>query len=186
MKSKDNIPFTFLPNDPTFIQENITRLRFCMTKAGESEFYFQEGKKILKILKGAKEKKEEIEAYHAAFIALQAKHTPWPLEKWNAVNKALPILLQLSQQNPHNIEILFVKNAVMSRLPAFFQKTQEVLADTEKLIQLLEVQWESLEQNLRSVIVDFLLTSSLLKPSQKRRVQSLVAHCYFNFNEMKT
>ncbi|MDW8158478.1 MAG: hypothetical protein RML72_06345 [Bacteroidia bacterium] len=173
-----NCPASTFSLEPTIIEQKIARLRICMTIASESEPYFREGKKILETLKGVQEKKAEIEAYAAAFTALKAKHTSSPLEKLNAVNKALPVLLKLARENPFNVEILFVKTAVFSRLPFFFQRTKEALEDIEKLIQMLERQWHSLQDSLRNVIIEFLLTSSLASYSQKQRVKQCIKKSY--------
>jgi hypothetical protein len=155
-------------------QEPMDRLRLCMAMGAEVKAYFQEGLKLLRQLSNAQEKKEEIAAYRAAFTAMQAQYATWPLEKLKVVNKALPQLIKLAQENPQNVEIIFVKTAVFARLPVFFQRQKEALQDTEKLILLTENQWNSLDKTLKAIIIDYLLTSPLLTFAQQKKINQWV------------
>jgi hypothetical protein len=155
-------------------QEPIARLRLCMAMGAEIKAYFEEGSKLLQQLDNTEGKKEEVAAYRAAFTAMQAQYETWPIEKFKLVNKALPQLIKLAQENPQNVEIIFVKTAVFARLPVFFQRRKEALQDIEKLITLTENEWNTLDKELRTVIVDFLTTSPILTSTQQKKINQWV------------
>jgi len=68
----------------------------------------------------SKENQALFTAYCASFIALEARNSSWPLNKWNLAQRSLVLLDNAVKSAPLSIEIRSLRLAVSHNLPFFF------------------------------------------------------------------
>ncbi len=142
--------------------EILNLLRCCFVLGSEAESYVRQGEKLLRQLPAADRRRPEAQAFQAAFLALSAKYSLWPIEKFTKVNQALAQFDRLERKNADNLEVLFLTLAVTSRLPAVFNCKGKVALLARRVNELFDRQGaELLSTDWQAYALDFLLRNGL-------------------------
>jgi hypothetical protein len=113
---------------------NLEKCRIYFTLAANFKEFFNDGKRLVNNLPGD----YKYRAYKAAFLALEAKYTPWPHEKLAYVQRALSTLDALVSTRPDDVEIRFLRAIIAERLPIFFNRKAQAYADFEFVVRNLD------------------------------------------------
>jgi hypothetical protein len=158
------------------IDKTIKKLRLYFGLASRSYSYWQEGWELISEENPALQATDNfatvIEAYRTAWKLIRAKYLNIPSEQLECVQQFLPELTRLAKANAQNVEIFFIRTAIISNLPSVFNLQLEASRDTRRLISILEENWKNLEPSLREAIVGLLKTSIYIAPLEKRKIQS--------------
>lgn len=146
--------------NPTIQREqNITddpyeTMRNYFSVASESEKKFKEG--LLFLQTQLKNNPQNIiwQTYHAAFKTIEAQYTYFPLDKLRKATEGLNTLDRLVTQNPANIEVRFIRMAVLHRLPSLFGKKTEAINEAQRISQ--EMTNAQISESLRNFIQEFM------------------------------
>jgi hypothetical protein len=157
------------------VEKTIGELRLYFGRASRSYSYWQEGWKLLvennQAISAGDKFASTIEAYRLAWNLIRAKYLKTPAEQLECVQRFLPELTKLTKANAENIEVFFIRTAIISNLPSLFNLQLEASRDTRRLVSLLESNWKDLELSLREAIIGFLKTSIYIDPWEKRKIQ---------------
>jgi len=99
-------------------------------------------------------------AYMGALDALKAKHAWNPYSKIKYLNTAEKQMQQAVTQDPHNIEILFMRFSIQHNVPGFLGYGKNLDSDkTEMITQLSQKNYGTADKELTMSIIKFLISS---------------------------
>jgi hypothetical protein len=157
------------------IEKTIDKLRLYFGWASRSYSYWQEGWALLtekkQVLQASNKFSIIMEAYCVAWKLIRARYLKAPREQLECIQQFLPELTRLAKANPQDIEVFFIRTAIISNLPSLFNLELEASRDTRRLVSFLEENWRDLKPSLREAIVGFLKTSIYIEPPEKRKIQ---------------
>jgi hypothetical protein len=118
-----------------------------------------------------------INGYMATLEALKAKHTWNPYYKVKYLNDAENSFKNAVANDPHNIEIRFMRFSVEHNVPGFLGYNKNLDADRVEMIRQLEKKNYALaDDKLVKTIITFLLDSKRCTPAEQSHLtQHLVA-----------
>ncbi|RKR81655.1 hypothetical protein BDD43_1805 [Mucilaginibacter gracilis] len=97
-------------------------------------------------------------AYIGALDALKAKHTWNPYNKIKYLNLSEKQLQQAVSQDPHNIEILFMRFSIQHNVPGFLGFGKNLDADMQEMLtQLNRKNYGTADKELTISIIKFLI-----------------------------
>jgi hypothetical protein len=102
------------------------------------------------------------EMYLATLESLEAKHSLWPMRKYNLANSAIKKMAQIVQVNPDNYEIRFLYGSTLFYLPFFFDQSENAKREIRYLSDNLSFQVGVLTPQLISNVADFLIKTEML------------------------
>jgi hypothetical protein len=98
--------------------------------------------------------------YLGALDALKAKHSWNPYSKLKYLNTSQKLMQQALQQDPHNIEILFMRFSIQYNVPGFLGCSKNLDGDKAELItQLNHKNYGTADKDLTVAIIKFLIDS---------------------------
>lgn len=100
-----------------------------------------------------------VNMYQATLLAMRARSTQWPLEKYQMVTKALTDMNRIVAHGfgPELLEMRFLRAAVLYHLPAIFGKQQLARTELRWVYRELTTKHTALEPELLDKIFNFLL-----------------------------
>lgn len=101
-----------------------------------------------------------INAYRGTLEALKAKHAWNPYYKIKYLNNAENTFKQAVAQDPHNIEIRFMRFSVEHNVPGFLGYTKNLTADKLEMIRQVELKnYGTADKDLVVALIKFVLES---------------------------
>jgi len=108
-------------------------------------------------------------AYVAALESVKSKHAFWPFTKLKYFNNSMDIFEKVVERNPENLEIRFLRFTILHYVPSFLGRSKEREEDTAVIIkELLKRDYSSINPEIQKGIVEFLIMSERLNPSQEK------------------
>lgn len=99
-------------------------------------------------------------AYMGALDALKAKHSWNPYSKIKYLNTSEKLMQEAVKQDPHNIEILFMRFSIEHNVPGFLGYNKDLVGDKEEMIaQLNRKNYGTADKELTVSIIRFLIDS---------------------------
>jgi hypothetical protein len=129
-------------------------MRTYFSLASDSEKKFNEGLSFLQTQLKNNPQNIIWQTYQAAFKTIEAKHTYFPLDKLRKATEGINQLDRLVTQNPTNIEVRFIRMAVLHRLPSLFGKKSEAVSEAQRISQ--ELTNAHISESLRKYILEFM------------------------------
>lgn len=117
-------------------------------------------------LNAIKDKPAIINAYLATLDALKAKHTWNPYYKIKYLNDAEKAYQVALSEDPHNIEIRFMRFSVEHNVPGFLGYNKNLTADREEIIHQLNNRTGGENKDLVVAIIKFLIGSKRCTPAE--------------------
>lgn len=106
-------------------------------------------------------------AYAGGVESLKAKYTPFPISKFLHVKKALNKLEMAVETAPDNLEIRFLRFAILNNIPAILGYGKERREDTERIVDLLiQKNYTHLDLDSQIDISNYMLDSDRLSEEQ--------------------
>jgi hypothetical protein len=106
-------------------------------------------------------------AYYGALEAVQAKYTFNPISKFSYVTSGLKKLDKSVELRPDELEIRFLRFAVLHNIPGIFGISKDRQADLDKVYDLLlEENYSKISKELQHGIAEFLINSERLSVKQ--------------------
>lgn len=106
-------------------------------------------------------------AYLGVLDALKAKHSWNPYSKIRYLDASESAMQQALNQDPHNIEILFIRFSIQYNVPGFLGYGKNLIADREDLItQLRHKNYGTADKELTMGIIKFLIDCKRCTPAE--------------------
>ncbi|QJD95505.1 hypothetical protein HH214_06275 [Mucilaginibacter robiniae] len=123
-----------------------------------------------------KNKSPLLTSYLGAVEALRAKHTWNPYLKLKYLNDAENTLEGAVNNDPHNIEIRFMRFSIEHNVPGFLGYTKHLEADRKEMIRQLDKKYyASADQNVVITIIKFLINSKRCTPDENETLHKQLA-----------
>jgi hypothetical protein len=119
-----------------------------------------------------------LRAYQAVSLALEAKQSIWPLEKFTKIQQSLTMLDWAVSSEPQDVETRYLRLTIVANVPVLFGRSSQALQDLQTLLELLENQQATLDKELQTIIWYFFQTLSTLPNDTQRLVQRARATRY--------
>lgn len=114
-------------------------------------------------------------AYLGAVEAVMAGHAFNPYNKFRHVIKGLKKLGRAVELSPDNLEVRFLRFAVLHNIPALFGVGDERKSDLESVVASLKKRdYSSVDAELQKGIIEFMLESGRLSGQQQKELQQLL------------
>lgn len=108
-----------------------------------------------------------INGYIGAVQALKAKHTWNPYYKIKYLNAAETTFKSAVINDPHNIEIRFMRFSIEHYVPGFLGYNKNLIADKDEIIKQVEKKYYAqADKPLVKTIISFLIASNRCSPAQ--------------------
>jgi hypothetical protein len=101
-------------------------------------------------------------AYKGAAVSIRAKYNFWPWDKLSDVHKGLELLNKSVDLDKDNLEIRFLRFAVLHNLPSILNYSDEADQEAESIFSLLTNKNYSYDEFLIKNVVEFLINSERL------------------------
>jgi hypothetical protein len=111
-----------------------------------------------------------VSMYQATLLAMRARNTHWPLEKYQMVTQALAEMNRIIARGfgPELLEMRFLRAAVLYHLPAIFGKQQLARQELRWVYRELTTKHTALEPELLDKIFNFLLLTEQVLLAHER------------------
>ena len=111
-------------------------------------------------------------AYEGGLQSLKAKYSPFPISKFIYVKKALKILESAIEEAPENLEIRFLRFAILHNIPSIMGYGKERKNDAQLIVDLLlKKNFANLDLNSQKDITKYMLDSGRLTEDQTVRLE---------------
>jgi hypothetical protein len=115
-------------------------------------------------------------AYLGALDALKAKHSWNPYSKIKYLNVSEKLMQQAVAEEPHNIEILFMRFSIQHNVPGFLGYGKNLVRDREQMIaQLNNKNYGTADRELTISIIKFLIDSKRCTLAENDRLHKQLA-----------
>jgi hypothetical protein len=105
-------------------------------------------------------------AYKGVCKSAEAKYDFWPWDKLNSVNDGLGLLNKAVKLDSSNIEIRFLRFAVLHNIPSFLGYSKEAREDAECLYNLITNSENAEDKYLIEKVAEYLVKSERLDENQ--------------------
>ncbi len=110
-------------------------------------------------------------AYVAAFESVKSKHAFWPFTKLEYFNNSMEIFKTVINADPHNLEIRFLRYAILEHVPSFLGYSKERNEDAQVIFkELLKNDYSSIKPDIQKGIAEFLLRNKRLNVEQENKL----------------
>ncbi len=144
--------------------DNIESLRTLLYSALERETALDSLDNFINKLEKKIESKSDpiLLAYKGACRSMEAKYNFWPWDKFSAVNTGLQNLNEAVELDSFNIEVRFLRFAVLHNIPSFLGYSQDADSDAQILFTLITKNSDQKEKFLIQKVAEFLVDSERL------------------------
>ena len=113
-----------------------------------------------------------ITAYKGAAESIHAKYNFWPWDKLSNVNKGLELLNEAVNSDKENLEIRFLRFAVLHNLPSILSYSDDADQEAEIIFNMLNKTNYSYDEFLIKNVVQFLVISERLTVNQVKMLKN--------------
>lgn len=146
-------------------QQDINGWRLELRRAIESKDVTDS---LYNVLSNIKSKQPVVVAYIGALNGLKAKYSWNPYSKIKFINSAEDAFEQAVKNDPHNVEIRFLRFSVETNVPGFLHMDKNMDADKNEIVQQLQAKNypDPGNKDLTASIVKFLIDSGRCSESE--------------------
>ena len=110
-------------------------------------------------------------AYVAAFESVKSKHAFWPFTKLEYFNNSMELFKKVIDTDPQNLEIRFLRYAILEHVPSFLGYSKERNEDAQVIfLELLKNDYSSIKPDIQKGIAEFLLRNKRLSIEQQDKL----------------
>jgi hypothetical protein len=165
-----SIAFVGFANSP---QPNIPALRRQLMQAIDSK---QTTDSLYQSLGLIQQRTGLINGYRGALQALKAKHTWNPYYKIKYLNNCEDTFKEAIAQDPHNIEIRFMRFSIEHNVPGFLGYTKNIKTDKQEMIRQIELKnYGTADKDLLVAVIKFMLDSKQCNPDENAFLNKTLA-----------
>jgi len=113
------------------------------------------------------------QTYLGSLTALKAQYTPWPQKKLKFANQGLEIMDAGLEQNPDNLEALFIHGTTSYYLPFFFNRRDDANRSFKRILELLPQRIDEQDPDMAKNILNFILAKADIDDNQRKIAQQL-------------
>lgn len=113
-------------------------------------------------------------AYRGAAESIRAKYNFWPWDKLSDVNKGLELLNKSVDLDKDNLEIRFLRFAVLHNLPSILNYSDEADQEASIIFSMITKTNHSYDEFLIKNVVEFLIKSERLKINQVKMLRNKI------------
>jgi len=111
-------------------------------------------------------------AYKGAANSIRAKYNFWPWNKLQNVNSGLDMLNRAVKKDKENLEIRFLRFAVLHNLPSILGYSDEADSEAATIYQMLYNNNFNYDPKLLNNVVEFLIRSERLNATQLKMLKN--------------
>lgn len=102
-------------------------------------------------------------AYVAALQSVKSKHAFWPTEKYSYFKKSMSLFDEVMLKDPKNLEIRFLRFAILHYVPSFLGYSAERSEDARIIVaELIKQDFSSIKPEIQKGIAEFMVQSERL------------------------
>jgi hypothetical protein len=154
----------------------VDEMRICFFLGVDDEKELDKLENLINKNFGKEENKypPKILAYSGGLDALRAKHTYNPFSRLSHTLSGLKKLDKAVGANPNNLEIRFLRFAVLDNVPGVFGISDERQKDLDQVCSLLlKKDYSELNKGVQQVIAEYMLESKRLNDKQRKSLRGL-------------
>ena len=160
-------------NDTGAVEPNLHTIRKLLITALDSK---KTTDSLYTSLGTVKNRSSLLNAYMGALEACKAKHAWNPYYKIKYLNDSEKTLQAAVVNDPHNIEIRFMRFSIEHNVPKFLGYTKNLVVDREEMIrQINNKHYASADTTLVKTIINFLLDSKRCTPAEQTSLKQHLA-----------
>lgn len=110
--------------------------------------------------------------YLATLESLEAKHSLWPIRKYNLANSAIAKMGQIVDANRDNYEIRFLYGSTLFYLPFFFNQSEKAKLEIRYLADNLSFQIGKITPEMITNVANFLIETEVLPDEEVSLLKS--------------
>ena len=111
-------------------------------------------------------------AYYGGIQALKAKHAFWPFNKLSYFNSSMDILEKAVEKEPENLEIRFIRFAILDNVPGILGHSEEREIDKDDIVFLLcNKDYSNLDKKIQNNIINYMINSDRLSTEQIKMLE---------------
>ncbi|RFZ95350.1 hypothetical protein D0C36_07425 [Mucilaginibacter conchicola] len=127
-------------------------------------------------LADVKDRSALLNAYMGTLEALKAKHAWNPYFKVKYLNDSEKTFKNAVANDPHNIEIRFMRFSIEHNVPKFLGYNKNLIADREEMIKQIDRKYySSADKTLVKTIINFLIDSKRCTPAENTNLKEHLA-----------
>ena len=111
--------------------------------------------------------------YVGSLIAVKAKFAFWPHDKWKFAQNGLRLMDEGLEQNPDDIESLFVHGVTCYFLPEFFGRGDDAQRHLRKIVRLLPKQAHSYDPKIIANVIKFISEKIRLNGEERQNLTAI-------------
>ncbi|ABG59300.1 hypothetical protein [Cytophaga hutchinsonii] len=156
------ILFLLLPVCSQAEEWNMVTIRDLYHKASVSK---EDADKLKAALKSIQSPNECIKGYIAAAYMIEAKHVYNPSTKLSHFNNGKTLLDAAIKNDPHNIELKFIRVCIQTNAPSFLGYNRQIETDKAFIVSTYAAQTDL---DLKKRIKEFMLQSGICTEQEKK------------------
>lgn len=130
----------------------------------------------IRVLGGAAVSSSLLEGYTGALRVVSGKHAFWPHQKLSRVKEGLELLDDCIAEEPHDVELRYLRLVSTFYLPFFFKRGDSAAADLKAVVSLLQKPDEAQPDDVLVPALDFVLQKADLDPELRARFTGMLEH----------
>ncbi|MCK9279794.1 MAG: hypothetical protein M0P71_04175 [Melioribacteraceae bacterium] len=113
-----------------------------------------------------------IMAYYGGLLSIKSKNAFWPFTKLSYFNESMELMTKAVALSPENLEIRFIRFAILHHIPGFLGHSEEKKEDAEKIYSLIQNQdYTYISSEIQKGIAEFLVSTERIS---KDKVNNLL------------
>lgn len=101
-----------------------------------------------------------IKAYYGGLLSIKSRNAFWPFTKLGYFNDSMELLSKAVEQSPENLEIRFIRFAILHHIPGFLGHSIEKQEDAEKIYSLIQKKdYTFINSEIQQGIAEFLVST---------------------------
>ena len=113
-----------------------------------------------------------IMAYYGGLLSIKSKNAFWPFTKLSYFNESMELMSKAVELSPENLEIRFIRFAILHHIPGFLGHSDEKKEDAEKIYSLINKRdYTYISSEIQKGIAEFLVSTERIS---KEKINNLL------------
>jgi hypothetical protein len=151
----------------------LPKARLLFYSSLDNEAYLSKALDLFEMLRQDTLYAERAQVYIGALTAVKAKYDFWPHTKLKHVKRGLSIMEKAINENPNDIEALFIYASTCYHLPAFFKRKDDAQRQFRQIAELLPGHLHLYPADLIKNVIAFISQHGNLDQNALMEIKSL-------------
>jgi len=154
--------------------EILSQGRLLFYQSLDQESKIEPAEALFEQIAGSAEYGARAKTYLGALTAIRGKHSFWPHKKFILAKQGLAMMDRGLEENPDDIEALFIRGSTCYYLPFFFGRQNDAQRDFKHILEQLPGQWRRYDRDLVVNVIEFILENGDLSADERERARRLL------------